>query len=199
MCGSGTLLTEACMYAKNIPPGYFRHDYSFQNWKGVYAFDQKLWSRIVTEAEEKIVPLKAQIFGSDNATSSVAITKNNLKSAGIREEVTVQNILFQDTTAPEGAGVVIINPPYGERMDKDDVTVLYKSMGDTLKTKYQGYDAWIISSNKEAVGSIGLRASKKLVLFNGPLECRYLKYEMYKGSKRVRPELSEEKEEDKTI
>ena len=93
--------------------------------------------------------------------------------------------MFQDTIAPEGTGVVIMNPPYGERMDKDDVEVLYKSIGDTLKTKYQGYDAWLISSNSDAIKKIGLKASKKIVIFNGPLECRYLKYEMYRGTKRV--------------
>lgn len=185
MCGSGTLLTEACMYAKNIPPGYFRKTYSFQYWKGEYGYDENLWNEIVATAEKNIIPLKANIYGSDNAKASVAIAKSNLKSAGVREEITIQNLLFQDTTAPEGTGVVIMNPPYGERMDKDDVEVLYKSIGDTLKTKYQGYDAWLISSNSDAIKKIGLKASKKIVIYNGPLECRFLKYEMYRGTKRV--------------
>jgi len=74
-------------------------------------------------------------------------------------------------------------------MDKDDVTVLYKSIGDTLKSKYQGYDAWIISSNREAVNSIGLKASRRIVIYNGPLECRFLKYQMYGGTKKIRPEV----------
>ena len=191
MCGSGTLLAEACMYAKNIPPAFFRREFSFYHWQGQYAFDRDLWDKIVTEAENNIIPLEAVIVGSDNAKSSVFITKENLKSAGIREEVVVKTCAFQDSEAPEGKGVVIMNPPYGERMDKDNVVELYKSIGDTLKTKYQGYDAWIISSNREAVGSVGLKASKRLVVFNGPLECRYLKYEMYSGSKRVRPEVEQ--------
>jgi putative N6-adenine-specific DNA methylase len=187
MCGSGTLLTEACMIAKNIPPGYFRKEFSFQKWQGDFGFDKELWASIVEEAKKNIVPLKAKIYGSDSAKSSVFIAKDNLKSAGVREDITIQNQLFQDTTAPEGGGVVIMNPPYGERMDKDDVTVLYKSIGDTLKSKYQGYDAWIISSNREAVNSIGLKASRRIVIFNGPLECRFLKYEMYRGTKKIRP------------
>jgi len=185
MCGSGTLLTEAAMYAKNIPPGYFRKTYSFMYWKGEYAYDEKLWNEIVATAEKNIVPLKAIMVGSDSAKSSIAIAKSNLKSAGVREDITIQNQLFQDSTAPDGTGVVIMNPPYGERLDKDDVEVLYKDMGDTLKTKYQGYDAWIISSNMEAIKKIGLKASKKIVIYNGPLECRFLKYEMYRGTKRV--------------
>ncbi len=185
MCGSGTLLTEACMYAKNIPPGYFRKTYSFMYWKGEYGYDENLWNEIVAEAEKNIIPLKANIYGSDNASKSVSIAKTNLKSAGIREEVTIQNKLFQDTVGAEGGGVVIMNPPYGERMDKDDVDVLYKSIGDTLKNNYQGYDAWLISSNSDAIKKIGLKASKKIVIYNGPLECRYLKYEMYRGTKRV--------------
>jgi len=188
MCGSGTLLTEACMIAKNIPPGYFRKEFSFQKWQGTYGFDKALWESIVTSAKQNIQPLKAKIFGSDSAKASVFITKDNLKSAGVREDITVQNQLFQDTTAPEGGGVVLMNPPYGERMDKDDVTVLYKSIGDTLKAKYQGYDAWIISSNREAVNSIGLKASRRIAIFNGPLECRFLKYEMYRGTKKIRPD-----------
>lgn len=191
MCGSGTLLTEACMLAKNIPPGYFRKEFSFQNWQGDFGFDKDLWNGIVGEAKQNIVPLKAKIFGSDSAKSSVFIAKDNLKSAGVREDITIQNQLFQDTTAPEGGGVVIMNPPYGERMDKDDVTVLYKSIGDTLKSKYQGFDAWIISSNREAVNSIGLKASRRIVIYNGPLECRFLKYEMYRGTKKIRPETIE--------
>jgi len=189
MCGSGTLLTEACMYAKNIPPGFFRKEFAFQNWQGKYGFDCALWESIKSEAKANIVPLQAKIFGSDSAKASVAIAKDNLKSAGVREEVTIQNQLFEDTKAPEGPGVVIMNPPYGERMDKDDVTVLYKSIGDTLKSKYQGYDAWIISSNREAVNSIGLKASRRIVIYNGPLECRFLKYQMYGGTKKIRPEV----------
>ncbi len=196
MCGSGTLLTEACMYAKNIPPGYFRKEFSFQKWQGDFGFDREIWEELVAEAKRNIVPLKAKIYGSDSAKSSVFIAKDNLKSAGVREDITIQNQLFQDSSAPEGGGVVIMNPPYGERMDKDDVTVLYKTIGDTLKSKYQGYDAWIISSNREAVNSIGLKASRRIVIYNGPLECRFLKYEMYRGSKKIRPENTEEEKQE---
>ena len=188
MCGSGTLLTEACMIAKNIPCGYFRKDFSFLNWEGEFGFDKNLWQSIVDEATKNIIPLKANMYGADSAKSSVAITKDNLKSAGVREDILVKNELFQDSTAPDGGGVVIMNPPYGERMDKDDITLLYKGIGDTLKSKYQGYDAWIISSNREAVNSIGLKASRRIVIYNGPLECRFLKYEMYRGTKKIRKE-----------
>lgn len=192
MCGSGTLLTEACMYAKNIPPGYFRKEFGFQRWKGIYGYRPSIWSKIVEDANKKIVPLTALIKGSDSARSSVSIVKTNLKSAGIREEIDIQFCDFADTKGPEGGGVVIMNPPYGERMDKDDIGALYKSIGDTLKKEYQGYDAWIISSNKEAINNIGLKTSRRIVIYNGPLECRFLKYELYGGTRKIRTVSSEE-------
>ena len=93
---------------------------------------------------------------------------------------------FQDMEVPEGRGVVIINPPYGERMNQDeDINALYKSIGDTLKKKYNGYDAWIISSNMDALKNVGLRPSRKITLFNGQLECKFMKYEMYSGTKKI--------------
>ena len=187
MCGSGTLLTEACLLAKNVPPGFFRKIFGFHKWQGKYGFDNDMWQKIIQRENAKITPLTAAIFGSDAAKSSVFIAKENLKSAGVREDVSIQNVLFEASSAPEGGGTIVMNPPYGERLDKDDITTLYKSIGDTLKSKYQGYDAWIISSNREAVNSIGLKASRRIAIFNGPLECRFLKYEMYGGTRKIRP------------
>ena len=92
---------------------------------------------------------------------------------------------MKDFEVPAGRGVVIINPPYGERMDKDNIGELYKMMGDTFKKNFGGYDCWILSSNMEAFKNVGLRPSRKIALFNGPLECRFMKYEMYQGTKRV--------------
>jgi putative N6-adenine-specific DNA methylase len=89
-----------------------------------------------------------------------------------------------DFDPPKAKGVVIVNPPYGERMDKDDLAELYKMIGDTFKKKFAGYDCWLITSNKEALKHVGLRTSRRIPVFNGPLECRFVKYEMYEGSQR---------------
>ena len=111
--------------------------------------------------------------------------KENIKWAKVEDMISIVNTDFQDFAPPEGHGTLIMNPPYGERMDEDDLTGLYKSIGDTFKKRYQGYDCWLISSNMEALKSIGLRPSRKVTLFNGQLECRYMKYSMYAGTKKV--------------
>jgi putative N6-adenine-specific DNA methylase len=92
---------------------------------------------------------------------------------------------MKDFEVPPGRGVVIINPPYGERMIKDNIDELYKMMGDAFKQKFSGYDCWILSSNIDALKNVGLRPSRKITLFNGPLECKFMKYEMYQGTKKL--------------
>jgi len=92
---------------------------------------------------------------------------------------------IRDCEVPEGGGIVIINPPYGERMDKDDVAVLYKELGDTFKSRFTGYDCWMITSNMEALKHVGLKTSRKIKVYNGPLECRFVKYSMYKGTRKI--------------
>jgi len=182
MCGSGTILIEAAMYANNIPPGYFREQFGFEKWKD---FDADLWQLIFDSAVDKIDNLNPKIMGCDISTNMIKKAKKNIKTAKVDDVVSVQHSSFQDFEPPEAKGVVIFNPPYGKRMNKDNIEVLYKEIGSTLKKKYSGYDVWIISSNMEAIHAIGLRPSRKITLFNGALECKFLKYEMYQGTKKI--------------
>jgi putative N6-adenine-specific DNA methylase len=107
------------------------------------------------------------------------------KKQKVDDVVTIQTSPMQEMEVPAGRGVVLMNPPYGERMVKDNIEELYKSIGDTFKKNFQGYDCWVISSNVEAFKHVGLRPSRKITLFNGQLECKFMKYEMYQGTKKI--------------
>ncbi len=181
MCGSGTLPIEAAMIAKNIPAGIFRESYAFMMWND---FDNELWDKIKTEAQEKTKPLKAKIIASDRSGRILQVTRSNIEGANLKEDISVGMDFFEDSTPPAGPGVMVTNPPYGERIKPDDINRLYKDMGDALKARYKGYAAWIISSHIDALKHIGLRSTVKVKLFNGPLECQYLKFDMYEGSKK---------------
>jgi putative N6-adenine-specific DNA methylase len=190
MCGSGTLSIEASLMAMNIPPGHFRKEFGFERWKDL---DFDVWDQVQLDGKNNILPFESLIVAGDNAGKSIAITKENLKSADLRDKVKVIQTAFQDMEKPADSGVIIMNPPYGERLDKDDdINNLYKEIGDTLKTKWHGYEAWILTSNQEAAKNVGLRPSRKIEVYNGPLECRFLKYEMYSGSKRTKFQTKQE-------
>jgi len=177
MCGSGTILIEAALIAANIPPGYFRESYCFMNWPD---FDQELFDKIYDNVISKINNNKPVLLGTDISPHVLKKAKENAVSANVNEMITFQKADFFETNfGEEKKYTIIMNPPYGERMNKDDITVLYKTIGDTLKHKYKGSSAWIISSNIEGFKSVGLKTSRKLSLYNGGLPCKYNKYEMY--------------------
>ena len=183
MCGSGTLPIEAALFALNIPAGYFFEKFAFMHWKD---FDEELWETVKSSAEKKIRRDKpVTIEGSDWSGRVLQAARENVESAGLTDVVRVYPSFFADTEPPAGKGVLITNPPYGERIKTEDIEKLYQEIGDTLKQKFTGYDAWIISSHREAMKYIGLRTSTNMTLFNGPLECRYSKFELYEGSKKA--------------
>lgn len=182
MCGSGTILVEAALYANNIPPGYFRENFGFEHWRD---FDHELWQLIYESAIGRITEHEQQMIGVELSPNVAKKAKENIKLAKVDDVVKIHTAAMQDFDPPRGRGVVIMNPPYGERMNKEDINALYKSIGDTLKQKYQGYDAWIISSNMEAFKHVGLRPSRKITVFNGSLECKFMKFEMYQGTKKI--------------
>jgi putative N6-adenine-specific DNA methylase len=182
MCGSGTIVTEAALMAGNIPPGYYRKEFGFQTWKD---YDDQLWELIQESALNKIVNEDIQIYGSDVSPNVTKKAKQNVKEARVGDMVTITTCPFEELQRPSEGGVIVMNPPYGERMDKDDINKLYKSIGDTLKKNWSGFDAWLITSNMEAVKQVGLRHSRRITVFNGGLECKFLKYEMYAGTKKV--------------
>jgi putative N6-adenine-specific DNA methylase len=187
MCGSGTFLIEAAMMATNTPAGYYRKEFGFERWK---IFDKEAFTLIVSEANAKR-KLKsiAPIEGSDSARKSLTIARDNIKHTNFSGIIKTSLADFESAPAPEHAGTIIINPPYGGRLDKDNIEVLYKRIGDTLKKNYGGHCAWIITANREAVKHIGLHATKKYVVFNGQLECRFLKYDIYAGSKKAKHQV----------
>lgn len=185
MCGSGTLLIEAALIANNIPPGYYREIYSFEGWKKFLPFEEELYNTIFDAAIDKITNYEQKIIGGELSPNVAKKAKENIKNAKVDDIVSVKVSDIKDFDVPVGHGIVIMNPPYGERMVKDNIQELYKTIGDTFKQKFSGYDCWVLSSNMEAFKYVGLRPSRKITLFNGQLECKFVKYEMYQGTKKV--------------
>ena len=184
MCGSGTLLIEAAMIANNFPAGMYRKDFGFMHWPD---FDEVLWKEVTKEALDQQTEFDYHIIGSDISGKNLSSARSNLKSARLHKDVKLFVSPFSALQAPAGEpGIVIINPPYGERIRLGDIIGLYKSIGNTLKQEFTGYQAWVISSDQKALSFIGLRPSAKLPVFNGQLECRFVHYDLYKGSKRGR-------------
>ena len=181
MCGSGTIAIEAGLIACGIPPGKFRQFYGFQRWRD---YDEELLMRVKAESENKINVPPVKVFASDISEEAVSMTRSNAVSAGLSDIISASKSDFRDLKASDNKGVIIMNPPYGQRIKSTDNDILYGLIGSTLKHSYPGYEAWIISSDKESLKHIGLKPAKKTLLYNGSLECLLVKYELYQGSKR---------------
>jgi putative N6-adenine-specific DNA methylase len=181
MCGSGTLLIEAAMVAHQIPPGYYNTGFSFQNWKD---FDEKLWKKVKTAADNKMQQPKIGFYGSDVSSKAVDIAISNAKSVGLNMDMSIKRRDFFKLEPVTENGILMTNPPYDERMEEDDIIAFYRTIGDTLKNNFQGFTAWILSGNLEAIKKLGLKTSRRIILYNGPIESRFAKYEMYRGTKR---------------
>ena len=182
MCGSGTIAIEAAMKAMKIPAGYYRDRFAFMNWEG---FDKNLWENIKREADEKIIELECTIYASDRSKKAVNIAKTNLKKAALHKDIDL-SVNYFDAIVPENKeGILLFNPPYGMRLEEiNEINDLYSSIGDTLKKHFSGFEAWIITANLDAAKHIGLRTSARIELYNGPLESRLLKFELYQGTKK---------------
>lgn len=181
MCGSGTLLIEAALIAMNIPPASYRDFFGFLNWND---FDAELWKEIKIDALAKHEDIDFSIVGSDLAAGMISVAQKNIQSAHLHKDITIEQLAIQDFIPPQGGGTMICNPPYGERIKTRDIIELYREMGDAMKRNFGGYTSWIISSDVIALKQIGLYPSSKIELFNGPLECRFEKFEIYEGSKK---------------
>jgi len=187
MCGSATILTEAGMMAQRIAPGLFHQGkFGFENW---YDFDENLWQQLREDArKQQIEEPQAYLAGSDLDPKVIADAARNIEAAGLDECIRLSVRDVKDATPPKNQppGLVITNPPYGERIGAEaQMAGLYKTIGDTLKTNFQGYDAFIFTGNLEAAKAVGLKTTRLIPLFNGPIDCRLLKYELYQGSKRA--------------
>ena len=183
MCGSGTIAIEAAMYASNTPSGRFRQQYGFMKWKD---FDITLWRKVTEAANKEVIDEIPPIWASDQSRDAIEIASVNMKAAGMDEHIFLHRCKIQDLNPLEGPGIVMLNPPYGERLDPEFLGELYKDIGDGLKRNFKSYTAWLLTSNREASKSIGLHSSRKLKLFNGSLECRFFCFELYEGSKKAK-------------
>ncbi len=176
MCGSGTILIEANMSARNIPSGYFRPAFGFEKW---IDFDPELWNKIREEENAKILDKGVEIFGSDISSRAIATATENVGFTKFQKQIQLEVAAFENTFSRGSSGMIICNPPYDERLQIDDIIEFYKSVGNVLKKKYKGFEAWIISSDMKALKFIGLHPSKKITVFNGPLECRFVRFTLY--------------------
>ncbi len=178
MCGSGTFLIEAALIAANINPGVYRNDFAFQHWSD---YDPELYSKIYNDDSGER-EFNYKIYGSDIAVQAVAIAEANVKNAGLGKMIEVrQQDLRELEEAPE-KGYVITNPPYGERLKLDDIEGLYETIGQKLKRVFKGYQAWLITYDKELTSLIGLHPSVTYPLLNGDLECELREYVIFDGS-----------------
>lgn len=182
MCGAGTIAIEAALWANNIPPGYYRNEFGFMHWKN---FDEKTYDTIFESSINKIKNDTVEIIANDIDGATIKKAIANTKNAKVDDVVKCNHQSFFDIMPTRKAGVVILNPPYGERLPVAEIEKMYKEIGDKLKKDFKGFNAWIITSSPEAIKSIGLRPSRRLQIYNGSLECRYLKYELYDGSKKA--------------
>lgn len=181
MCGSGTIPIEAVYQARKIPSQWYRSKFGFNTWKN---YDPSLMTQVRNEAKSHVKDLKTSVLASDMSDVSLASANHNIKNSRCDKYISTQLSSFKDLEKTADHGTIILNPPYGERLEPEDINQLYSEIGDTLKQKFEGWDAWIITSNKEALKHLGLRTSKRIKLYNGPLETRFVHYELYRGTRK---------------
>ncbi len=181
MCGSGTFLIEAAMISSNIPANINRAHFSFQDWPD---FDEDLWTLIRESQLKRSKDCFGKIIGYDLDPHTVESAKKNIENAGLNEYIDIYCANFFDTHKPEGPTHLVFNPPYGVRL-QGDIPQMYESIGNTLKKNYSGAEAWFLSSHMEGLKHVGLRSSRKIEIYQAKLECRFVKYEMYNGSKKL--------------
>ncbi len=186
-CGSGTLLIEAALMSGNIAPGIFREYFGFKQWKD---FDKSLWEQLVAAARQQETPTSIpEITGLDIAFRAVTFARENVAEAGFSDKIRIHCSSFMDfKPSMDHPWFIISNPPYGERIVPEDLFALFKDIGNTFKRSYPGCTAWLLSGSREAEKSVGLKPSKRIPLWNGPIECKFLKFELYSGSKRGSPQ-----------
>ena len=183
MCGSGTLLIEAAMIANNIPANINRRHFAFENWKD---YDEDLYFIIQDSLLKKIRNAHYKIMGFDKAPSAVKKARQNIINANLEEFIGVHHVnFFNSKKEVFGKTTILFNPPYGERLNIN-IEEFYRSIGDTLKHGYPNSTAWLITSDFNALKFVGLRTSKRLPIKNGDLDCRFVKYELYEGSKKTK-------------
>jgi 23S rRNA G2445 N2-methylase RlmL len=183
MCGSGTLAIEAALSGMNRAPGLLRDNYGFMHIKG---FNELFWNDLRAQAErESKKTLSCRIIATDIRTEAVEAAKKNAAIAGVEHLIEFAVCDYSDTTVPDGGGIVMLNPEYGERMGKmGELESVYKGIGDFFKKKCRGYTGYIFTGNLDLAKRVGLRPKRRVPFFNGSIECRLLEYELYEGSRK---------------
>ena len=178
MCGSGSLPLEAALLASNTAPGLLSPNFGFQRWLD---FDASAWQELLEEAEQVRKPLPANlVFGSDRDQRAVDLARRNAEASSIGSKIRWSYSDFAKLEPPADHGTLICNPPYGERIGEvEDLEPFYRKIGDTLKQNWKGWTAWVFTGNLALAKRVGLKPSRRIVLFNGPIECRLLKFELY--------------------
>jgi len=186
LCGSGTICIEAAMMAANRAPGLNREYFGFLGWLGHVP---AVWNRVLKEAQDaeitdrKILP---RIVGYDRDFRAVRIALQNVERAGLHGRIHVEKRELAQAEKISEKGMVVTNPPYGERLGEvEELRPLYKELGDVFKQKFKGWEGYIFTGSPELAKVIGLKAARRFVLFNGPLECRLFKYSLYEGSRKL--------------
>ena len=181
MCGSGTILMEAAMLGSGMAPGLARHYFGFMGWRN---FDREMWDEIRHKADGMVDKSGLHIVGSDVSPRALDLAAQSRDRFDFTDQI---RLVRKDVTLfrPDSeGGIMITNPPYGERLAKEDINGFYKAIGDQLKKEFSGWQAWMLSANFSALKFVGLRPSRKIVLFNGPLECSFRRFDLYAGSKK---------------
>lgn len=186
MCGSGTFPIEAAMKARNIAPGIIREDFGFMSWLD---YREDIWEGLKYEARFAIKPSKTPIYAFDKSRQTIRMAEMNSESIDeLKGAITFEMKDFFKSEKPTESGIIITNPPYEVRIKTNNIEQFYELIGNTLKHKWTGYDAWIISSNLDAIKRLGLKPKRKIPLFNAQLESKLVHLPLYAGSKKVKAE-----------
>ncbi len=190
MCGSGTIPIEAAMLARKIVPGATGRSFGYQRWRD---YDPALHEELLATARrEQLAALPFPIAGSDRDPEAISAARENAVRAGVADDITWRVQDFAEADPPAPTGTLVTNPPYEERIKTDEIIEFHRRIGDVLKHRWAGHTAWILAGNLEAAKFIGLKPNRKIRLFNGPIECRLLKFAIYAFGERPRPSAGRE-------
>lgn len=178
MCGSGTILIEAAMMALKMAPGFHRRHFGFMDFLG---FNEESWEEVMADvASKELDDLDFKLYGFDIDRRVLQMAKENARSAGVDHVIEFKAESITTLQAPIEKGMMITNPPYGARIgDEDNLRDVYRDLSHTLKNQFKGWDSWILSGNKDLIKDLHLKSTRKHFVYNGPLECRFLKYSMH--------------------
>ena len=178
-CGSGTICIEAALMANDMPSMIERKSFGFKHWKD---YDVNLFEALQDEIPRRPKKdLKFKIIGSDTDTDMINMARDNARMLPVDNILSFEAKDFRDVTPPSETGMLITNPPYGERLEVEDIEALYGDMGTFFKHKMGGYDCWVLSASVEGLKSVGLKPSKKIRVYNGDLECDFRQYQIFAG------------------